>query len=151
MTEAEWVACTYPQNMLDYLEAQELLTDRKQRLFDCACVRRIWHLLLDKRGRKGVEVAETFADGLAGLDELREAQGIALAAAEAQASLYHVPGTPNSYTALASAAGVAWEFRSGVDPLASAAGAFSWEGLKDNGPPDQRLAKKKYIDLDMLL
>src|SRR5437879_1648509 len=93
MTNAEWLAYADPGPMLGYLNANGLLSDRKQRLFDCACVRRLWHLLLDENGRKAVEVAEKYADGLASLNELREAQAVVLAAADAQATL-HPPGTP---------------------------------------------------------
>jgi hypothetical protein len=144
-TEADWLACTDPTPMLDYLDAHDLLTDRKQRLHDCSCVRRIWHLLLDERGRRAVKTAERYADCMVTLEELRAAQGVALAAADAQAALY-LPGTPNSYTVLAAAAGAAWEFRSGADPLGHAAGAISWEGLTGNGPPEQRLAKAKFAE-----
>jgi hypothetical protein len=145
LTEAEWLTSTDPMPMLDYLDSHDLLTDRTQRLHDCACVRRIWHLLLDEHGRRAVETAERFADDMATLEELREAQGAALAAADAQATLYF-PGTPNSYTVLAAAAGAAWEFRSGADPLAHAAGAISWEGLTENGPPKRRLGRIKFAE-----
>ena len=129
----------------DYLDANGLLSNRKQRLFDCACVRRIWHLLLDEKGRKAVEVAEGFADGQASIDELRDAQGFALSAADAQATLY-LPGTPNSYSVLAAAAGAAWEFRSGADPLRHTAEAIAWQGLTKNGRSERRLAKEKFAE-----
>jgi hypothetical protein len=60
MTEAEWLACNNLQEMLDYLPTRA--SNRKLRLFACACCRRIWPLLED-RGRNAVSVAERFVDG----------------------------------------------------------------------------------------
>jgi hypothetical protein len=71
MTEAEWRACADPQPMLVSLRGQA--SERKLRLFACACCRRIGHPLVGKRGRQAVEVAERFADGLAGKDEVSAA------------------------------------------------------------------------------
>jgi hypothetical protein len=61
MTEAEWMACTDPRSMLEFLRGTT--TDRKLRLFLTACCRQIWHLLPDPRFRDAVEVAERYADG----------------------------------------------------------------------------------------
>lgn len=71
MTEPEWLACTNPDVMLDHLEKQT--SERKLRLYGCACCRRIAHLLPDERSRAALDVAERFADGAAGREELSTA------------------------------------------------------------------------------
>src|SRR5262245_48202894 len=72
MDEAEWLACTDPQKMLDFLRGKA--SDRKLRLFVCACCRHIWHKLTDKQSRRAVEVAECLADGQADPAEVTAAR-----------------------------------------------------------------------------
>src|SRR5262249_47648653 len=64
MTEAEWLDCTDPQNMLEFLRGK--VSERKLRLFACACGRQgpVWRLLTGKENRRTVEASERFADGL---------------------------------------------------------------------------------------
>ena len=81
MTESDWLACTDPRRLLDYLEVYHKAARtkggrRKLRLLACACCRRLWHLAKYDKGRRGVEVAERYADGLAGKEELRAAREV---------------------------------------------------------------------------
>ncbi|MDY3558225.1 hypothetical protein R5W23_003649 [Gemmata sp. JC673] len=69
MTEAEWLTCTDPQLMLDYLAS--IPTDRKLRLFACACCRRRGDLLIEPHHVRILQVAEALADGRADLESLR--------------------------------------------------------------------------------
>jgi hypothetical protein len=62
MTEAEWMACTDPEPLLEFLHNQTI-EERKYRLFACACCRRIWHLL-DGRSQRLIEVVERYMAGL---------------------------------------------------------------------------------------
>jgi hypothetical protein len=61
VTEDQWLSCTDPQKMLRHLGAN--VSDRKLRLFACACCRRNWHQLTHEALRGGIETAEQFADG----------------------------------------------------------------------------------------
>src|SRR5262249_23934381 len=63
VNESEWLACTHRKKMLSFLWGKA--SERKLRLFSCACCRRIWRLLSDDKSRRAVEVAEAFADGAA--------------------------------------------------------------------------------------
>jgi hypothetical protein len=71
MTEDEWLACTDPQPMLEFLRGKA--SDRKLRLFAVACCRRIWPLLAEEWSRQAVELAEKHADGLCSDEQLEEA------------------------------------------------------------------------------
>src|ERR1700678_1005184 len=81
MTEQEWLVCRDPVKMLDYLA--EKTSDRKMRLFACACCRRIWHLLPDVRSKEAIIVAERYADGETSDEQLCDAAYAAQSAAEA--------------------------------------------------------------------
>ena len=67
MKEAEWLTCKDPELMLEFL--QEKVSDRKLRLFGCACCHRIWQWIVDEQCRKAVLVAEHFAEGLVTTEE----------------------------------------------------------------------------------
>lgn len=72
MTEAEWKVGADPRAMLDTVLSSQTprFSDRKFRLFACACGRLLWHML-DERRRISIEVAEDYADNLA-TDETRD-------------------------------------------------------------------------------
>jgi hypothetical protein len=72
MAEGEWQTCGEPQLMLESLPGD--VSERKLRLFACACVRRTWHLLSNHQSREAVEVVERYADSQALLRELEQAR-----------------------------------------------------------------------------
>jgi hypothetical protein len=74
MDEQQWLQGDSVWPMLEHLLAVGNPSDRKLRLFLCACCRRIWHLLADKRFRIAVEVAERFSEGHAPRRRLRSAR-----------------------------------------------------------------------------
>jgi hypothetical protein len=61
MTEEQWVATSDPQAMLQHMRGHG--SDRKFRLFACACCRRIWDLFPDPANRHLVAVVEDHPDG----------------------------------------------------------------------------------------
>jgi hypothetical protein len=83
MTEAEWLACVDPSPGLEFLRGR--VSDRKLRLFACACCHRLSHLITDKRVSSAVTIAERFADGLAGDGERTNARKMAQQAAQSRA------------------------------------------------------------------
>ncbi len=86
MTEAEWLACSDPDEMLCHLEDRP--EPRRARLFHAACARRVLPLLGPRRQKmaallaRALEVAERFADGEADEQQRRDAlQAVRKAAA----------------------------------------------------------------------
>jgi hypothetical protein len=65
MTEAEWLACTDPMPMREYIRLNHMASERKLRLFALACSCRFLHLLSDERSRQALTVANRFAEGQA--------------------------------------------------------------------------------------
>jgi hypothetical protein len=79
MTEAEWLAATNPTPMLEFIG--DRLSNRKGRLFACACCHRISHLIPARvaewkggaeRYAEALAISEKYADGLATIEEVRE-------------------------------------------------------------------------------
>jgi hypothetical protein len=73
MTEAEWSTSTDPGAMLTSLLDGGSVSDRKLRLFACACCHHIGDLLHHPRSWGAIQVAERFVDGAATLSELAAA------------------------------------------------------------------------------
>jgi hypothetical protein len=61
VTEAEWLAGTDPAAMLEAV--RDAASPRKLRLFQVACVRRVWAYVTDPRSRALVDLVELSADG----------------------------------------------------------------------------------------
>jgi hypothetical protein len=71
MMEDDWLTCGSPQEMLEFLG--DRVSERKLRLFACACCRRIWPAIREQFGRDLVGLGESYADGLCSADELERA------------------------------------------------------------------------------
>jgi hypothetical protein len=156
MTPDEWRAAAEPRRMLDSLRGGGVW-DRKVRLWACACVRRVWHLLTEERSRRAVVAAERFADGQATQWQRRAAYAAAsspppgvgpglLRVASRRAALLRVPGRlplcgkadPQSRRALR------WAYRlgRGVQPLSTVRSVPypASPGKQGWGPPHLRHA-----------
>jgi hypothetical protein len=87
MTEEEWLACTDPRPMLEFLG--DRVSERKLRLFLCACCRDVQRhldqLFYSRETRAALQTVERFADGRADAEELREARKAAEKAASCDA------------------------------------------------------------------
>lgn len=73
MTEAEWLGCTDPTPMLEFLRGKA--SERKLRLFAVACCRLVFRKVRVSRwAEHEVKVAERYADGGVSVSELEEAR-----------------------------------------------------------------------------
>jgi hypothetical protein len=75
MTEADWLSWNQLNELLKYLFGKNL-SERKGRLFACACCRRIWDLL-PRVGRYVIHNTERWADGLLSAAEIGTLRQIA--------------------------------------------------------------------------
>ena len=71
MDEVEWLSCSNPLLMLEFLSGK--VSARKLRLFAVAAYRRIRHWVVDPDSRWAIEVAERFVNQQASPSELAEA------------------------------------------------------------------------------
>jgi hypothetical protein len=64
VTEAEWLACTDPKPMLEFLRGKA--SNRKLRLFAVACSRRISRWVVDERSREALEISNNMLMAVSG-------------------------------------------------------------------------------------
>ncbi len=140
MTEAEWLAATDPQPMLDFLRWRA--GDRKLRLFDVACCRMVWHLLPEEGSERGVEAAEGFADGLVDRGAFAQANEGALQSllvATNNTELYDSP-------AQLMASRAAFEAAGGHGDVPHVAGLPVWRETAEAFALDRRYPNQVYRD-----
>jgi len=94
MTEAEWLACTDSQPMLEFLRGKA--SERKLRLFSCACHFRVWDRIPNE-DRRIILKLEQLADGQATYQELNRVYR------KASGGIYDAPHFDDCETALCDA------------------------------------------------
>jgi hypothetical protein len=138
MTEAEWLACEDPTEMLLFIKQRRGMRkhtkQRKQRLFSVACCRRIWHLIVNDQCWRCIEAVERFADDQATSEELQ--------AAEADATAIWLKNAANN--ALLACNQLFWKNNDGLHISASTISAvFEEEQAKANKPVDPLGGRKR--------
>jgi hypothetical protein len=115
MTDVKWLKCEDPEAMLTVL--QNKVSDRKLRLFACACCHRIAHFVVDDRSRTAIAILEQYADGQASDEQL-------VVADEANQEMLGRSGTEAAHDAatytIACAVGVPQDGPSAVDTTKNA-------------------------------
>jgi hypothetical protein len=61
LTEAEWLHCDFPYDMLRHLDGK--IDDKDFMRFSVGCCRRVWPLITDPRSRAVVEATEAYLAG----------------------------------------------------------------------------------------
>lgn len=141
MPESEWRKAIDPRPMLEFLCSENLISDRKQRLFDCACARRAQQYMENSAAIALFDLAERYADSHVALEELLAARAAVLTASDGMEELR--PRLTQSACAVKAAVSSAWEFRSGVDPPRYAAFAVGLAGLNIANREDRRILKQR--------
>jgi hypothetical protein len=72
MTKAEWLACTDPTPVLELLRGKA--SERRLRLFNVVCCRRVWDRLVNERSRRAVEIIEQHIEGQATDEQMQSAE-----------------------------------------------------------------------------
>jgi hypothetical protein len=83
MTEKQWLTARTIDPLRNWCEYHHKRNPRKERLFACACCRRIWEQLRDERSRAAIEAAEAYADRRIDRATLSKARAEAVCAEQA--------------------------------------------------------------------
>jgi hypothetical protein len=121
MTEQEWLACTHPTPMLEFLRGK--VRDRKLRLFALACCCRIVKHLTDQRSVHVVLAVDRHLEGTASHEELIEARAAARLAYENALQ----PHEDAAHAAACLAADDAYQAAASVSVATDAASAIGYE------------------------
>lgn len=137
MTEQEWLTCTDPRPMLEFLKGKASI--RKLRLFCCACCLRVAPLLTEDYVRHALQAITLFEQHLEGLvsDQMvHEVSSKVIADSMDAANAIAHPGEADYYAISAAAATVEFSLRNNVTPAADwAAKAVAYNFLAKSSSP----------------
>src|SRR5262245_10046591 len=147
MDEALWLASEDPAAMLSWLEGR--CSDRKLRLFACACCRVIGQLIKDPLCCQAVEAAEQHADGLMSAEEMDTIHE----AAQNGKPLFADPSWAAAWTAAPSAIQAADESsRHAAESLARIAAEkakrLAWAAVRTGATEDDKTAAWARFDAE---
>jgi hypothetical protein len=133
MTEAEWLTCTEPTLMTEYVRLNHLASERKLRLLSIECGRRFLHLLGDERSRRAVEIAEGFVEGIVTHKERAKAAADAVDAASEARSQRKTGAAIAAAVAAARMVGSDWPlFAQRFGPSGKAGQEYAWHAVRDS-------------------
>jgi len=116
------------QDRLWVVMRSDLLSDKLMRLFAVWCARQVQHLMTNQRSLNALDVAEKFANGLVGNEELNSARAAAWvawadAAADAAWAAAWVAADAAAWVAARAAADAAWADADAADAARAARAA----------------------------
>jgi hypothetical protein len=136
MTEAEWLGCDDQEKMLQFVRGKA--SERKLRLFACACCFQVWRLIRHPDSQQAVETSERYADGLATAAKLRAAGRKAMAAASELAFEATIMMRLAKWAARDAAQAAALTAEKRIDPVRVAAQVRAAVTATPDKPNDQR-------------
>lgn len=122
MNEIDWLTGSDPTVLL--AQVQERASERKLRLFACACVRRGWSLLRYRAPRLAVATAERFADGQVSVAELEQVREQATMSADNAPEFEQFAYQAAAATVVATAAEAAAQAREAMRQQAERSAAY---------------------------
>jgi hypothetical protein len=153
LTEQEWDSWADPTEMLKHLEVTGRASNRKLRLFACACCRRIWVALPSEASRRAVEASESYADRQVKSGVRRQAEQEARSASSQTSGSKEPWKMYAGYAALHAAAKSAWEAAFSVAQEAKCAAMWYEEPHSERGVGERQeraAASEGRIQCDLL-
>ena len=133
MTEEEWLFCTNPMQMREYIRLNRIGSERKLRLFALACSWRFVHLLSDERSCQAVAVAHRFVEGQVSHQERAKISAAAWEAADDAKSQRNTGAAVAAAVAAARMADSDWPlFAQQFGSSGELGQQYAWQAVQDS-------------------